>query len=94
VFELSPPVGDAPAYLLGAGVGALAGAVLQRAGFAVDLAGVGATIAVVGALYALQPQAPELITSAALYAVALAAVAAVNLVLGLRARRAPTARAA
>ena len=46
-------------YLAGAGLGALAGLVLARAGFAVDPMGLAGTIAVAGLILALSTRSPE-----------------------------------
>lgn len=75
-----PDVIAAAAQVLGIGVGALAGAALQRAGFAVDLLGVAATAAAVGLVFMLERQAGWLVDWKT-FALALAAVGLVNLVL-------------
>lgn len=74
-------------YMAGAGLGAVAAIGLGRsAGFDASPLGAAATVAGAGALLALSPQVPEL-EDARTYAIALGAVALVNLLLGARAAR-------
>lgn len=76
-------VGVAPAYLAGAGLGALGAAGLERAGFGADLLGVAAATLVAGVTFALSGRVAVL-EQASTFAAALAVLAAVNLALTLR----------
>jgi len=67
--------------LLGAGLGALVGAVLARRGVAVDPIGAAATIALLGLLAALRPVVSE-VTDLTYYAVLVGLVGLFNLVAG------------
>lgn len=78
-------VGPAPAYLAGAGLGALAAAGLERAGFDTDLLGVAATIALAGVIFGLSADV-NLLDQAETYAAAIALVGTANLALALRER--------
>ncbi|MBA3328183.1 MAG: hypothetical protein H0T43_07770 [Solirubrobacterales bacterium] len=80
--------GDAPAYLAGAGAGALVAAGLERAGFSADLLGVAAAMLLAGLLFGLSPDVAAL-EQGETYAAALAVVAVVNLALALRAGAPP-----
>jgi hypothetical protein len=73
-------------YLTGAGLGAAAGLLLQRAGFSVNPMGLAVTIAVGGLALALTTQAPGLLDDARTYAALIAAVAVVNVILALAPR--------
>lgn len=74
-------------YLVGAGLGAIAGLLLQRAGFSVSTMGLAVTITAGGLVLALTTQAPGVLDDARTYAAAMGAVAAVNIVMALAARR-------
>jgi hypothetical protein len=74
---------DPALFLLGAGLGALACAGLERRGTAVDLLGVSATLVLGGLAFALEREVAVL-GEASTYVALLAAVAAVNLLLALR----------
>lgn len=82
----SPELDVAGLYLAGAGAGAVVGLLLGRAGFEVDPLGVAATVAAAGAVLALSPRVGEL-EDARTFALALGAVAFVNLALAARAER-------
>jgi len=73
-------------YLTGAGLGAVAGLLLQRAGFSVNPMGLAVTIAAGGLVLALTTQAPGLLDDARTYAALIGAVAVVNIVLALAPR--------
>jgi hypothetical protein len=73
-------------YLTGAGLGAVAGLLLQRAGFAVNPMGLAVTIAAGGLVLALTTQAPGVLDDARTYAAAIGAVAVGNIVLALAPR--------
>jgi len=79
-----PDLDIAGLYLAGAGLGALAGLLLARAGFAVEPLGLAGAIAVAGLVLALTTQAPDLLGDARTYAAALATVALANLALAAR----------
>ena len=79
-----PELDTSGLYLAGAGLGALAGLVLARAGFAVDPMGLAGTIAVAGLILALSTRSPDLLGDARTYAAALAAVALANFALAGR----------
>lgn len=76
-------VDTAGAYLVGAGLGALAAAMVDRAGFDADPMGVAATVVATGLLLALTARF-ELLARVETYAVALAAVGLVNVLMALR----------
>jgi hypothetical protein len=83
-------------YLVGAGLGIVAGLLLQRAGFEVNTVGLAGTIAVAGLILALTTQA-DVLEDARTYAAAMGLVAIVNVVLALapqlqRSGRASSAR--
>lgn len=73
-------------YMAGAGLGAVAAIGLGRAGFDASPLGAAATVAAAGALLALSPQVSEL-EDARTFAIALGAVALVNVLLAARAQR-------
>jgi hypothetical protein len=73
-------------YLTGAGLGAAAGLLLQRAGFAVNPMGLAVTITAGGFALALTTQAPGLLDDARTYAALIGAVAAGNVALALAPR--------
>ena len=73
-------------YLTGAGLGAAAGVLLQRAGFSVDPMGLALVIIGGGLALAFTTQAPGLLDEAATYAVIMGIVAIVNIALALAPR--------
>jgi hypothetical protein len=73
-------------YLTGAGLGATAGLLLQRAGFSVNPMGLAVTITGGGLALALTTQAPGLLDDARTYAALIAAVAAGNIAIALTPR--------
>lgn len=77
-----PDLDVAGLYLLGAGLGATAGILLGRRGFAVDPLGLAATIAVAGLLLAFAPRWPEVLEEARVYALLVGAVGLANAVAG------------
>lgn len=76
-------------YLTGAGLGAVAGTLLRRAGYEVDAMGLAVTITGGGLILALTTQAPGVLDDARTFAVALVVIAVANIVLALRDERAP-----
>jgi len=70
-------------YLIGAGLGVLAGLLLQRAGFSVSTIGLPVVVIGGGLALALTTQAPGLLEDARTYAAAMGVVALVNIVLAL-----------
>ena len=70
-------------YLTGAGLGAVAGVLLQRAGFSADPMGLAIVIAGGGLALAFTTQAPGLLDDASTYAILMGAVAVVNVTLAL-----------
>jgi hypothetical protein len=70
-------------YLTGAGLGATAGLLLQRAGFSVNPMGLAVTITGGGLALALTTQAAGLLDDARTYAVLIAAVAVANIILAV-----------
>lgn len=82
VSEGNPELDTAGLYLLGAGLGAVAGVLLARAGFAVDPLGLAATVALGGLALAFAPQWPEVLEEARTYAILVGAVGLVHAVLG------------
>lgn len=76
----------AGAYLAGGGAGVLAAGLLARAGFAVDPVGLGAVLLAAGAALAVSPS-HDVLARAQTYAIALAVVALVNVLLGASAAR-------
>jgi hypothetical protein len=73
-------------YLTGAGLGAVAGLLLQRAGFSVNPMGLAVVITGGGLALALTTQAPGLLDDARTYAALLAAVAVTNIALAVAPR--------
>jgi len=65
-------------YLLAAGAGALAAALLERAGYAVDALAIAASVLLAGAIYALEPRV-EAFSRASTYSAALAVIGLVRL---------------
>ncbi len=74
------------AYLVGAGLGILAGQLLARTGFAVSAIGLSATAAAAGLVLALSPTSSALV-DARTFAIALGVVGILNVVLGAVAAR-------
>jgi hypothetical protein len=72
------------AYLVGAGLGAVAGILLGRISFDVSPIGLGATAAAAGLILAISPRAPDLLYDARTFAIAVGLVALVNLALSAR----------
>jgi hypothetical protein len=70
-------------YLVGAGLGIVAGLLLQRAGFEVNTMGLALTVTGGGLILALTTQAGGVLDDARTYAAAMGVVAAVNIVLAL-----------
>jgi hypothetical protein len=68
-------------YLVGAGLGVVAGLLLQRAGFSVSTMGLPVVVTGGGLALALTTQAPGLLDDARTYAAAIGVVALVNIVL-------------
>ena len=77
-------IDTAGAYLVGAGLGAVAGTLLARRRFDVSPLGLGATAAAAGLILAISPRAPELLYDARTFALAIAAVGLVNLALAVK----------
>jgi len=65
-------------YLLAAGAGALAAALLERAGYAADALAIAAALVIAGAIYALEPRIDAL-ARAPTYAAAVAVVGLIRL---------------
>ena len=65
-------------YLLAAGAGALAGALLERGGYAVDALGLAAAVVLAWAIYALEPRVDAL-ARASTFAAALAVIGLIRL---------------
>jgi len=86
VREARPELDTAGLYLLGAGLGVLAGLLLERAGVAVDPLGLAGTVVLAGLVLALAPQVAAL-TEARTFALAVGLVGLVNVLAGLAARR-------
>lgn len=84
-----PDLDFAGLYLAGAGIGATAGVLLSRRGFAVDALGLTATIAAAGVLLALAQQWPEVIEEARTYALLVGLVGLANVVAGAVGRAKP-----
>jgi hypothetical protein len=82
-----PDLDVAGLYLTGAGLGATAGLLLQRAGFSVDPMGLAVVITIGGLALAFTTQAPGLLEDARTYAALMAAVAVANIALALAPRR-------
>lgn len=70
-------------YLTGAGLGAAAGLLLQRAGFSVNPMGLAAVVTGGGLALALTTEAPGLLDDARTYAALIAAVALANIILAV-----------
>lgn len=83
----SPELDMAGLYMAGAGLGAVAAIGLGRAGFDSEPLGAAATVAAAGAILALAIKVPEL-EDARTFALALGAVALVNVLFAARAFRA------
>lgn len=77
-------IDTAGAYLVGAGIGAVAGAILARRHFDVSPLGLGATVAAAGLILAISPHAPDLLYDARTFALVVGAVGLVNLALAVR----------
>jgi len=77
-------VDPAGAYLVGAGLGAVAGTLLARRRFDVSPLGLGATVAAAGFILAISPRAPELLYDARTFAWAVGVVGLVNLALAIK----------
>lgn len=86
VRQVGPNLDTSGLYLSGAGLGAMAGMLLARGGFAVDPLGTAITIAGGGAVLAVEPRYSSVLGDARLYAVLVGAVGVVNLLLGAFAR--------
>lgn len=82
VRQLNPNLDTSGLYLLGAGLGATAGMLLARRGFAVDPLGMTLTVAVGGAALALESRYSSVLGDARFYALLLGAVGLVNVLLG------------
>ncbi len=76
-------VDPAGAYLVGAGLGAVAGVLLARQRFDVSPLGLGATVAAAGLILAISPRAPDLLYDASTFALAVGFVGLVNLALAV-----------
>ena len=88
VREGGPDLDTAGLYLAGAGLGATAGVLLARNGFAVDPLGLAGTVLAAGVVLALSPQWEEVLTEARTYALLVGVVGLANVVAGvLGARR-------
>jgi hypothetical protein len=86
VREARPDLDTAGLYLLGSGLGVVAGLLLARRGLAVDPLGLGGTVVLAGAILTLAPQVAAF-TEARTYALAVGLVGLVNVLLGLLAQR-------
>jgi hypothetical protein len=86
-IEGRPDLDPAGLYLAGAGLGALAGALLARRGFAVDPLGLAATVAFAGVFLALSARWPDVFRDARTYAALVGAVGVLNVAMGLSGRR-------
>lgn len=82
VRQLNPNLDTAGLYLVGAGLGATAGMLLARRGFAVDPLGLTITVAIGGALLAVEPRYSSVLGDARIYALFIGAVGLGNLLLG------------
>lgn len=76
-------VDPAGAYLVGAGLGAVAGVLLARRRFDVSPLGLGATVAAAGLILAISPRAPDLLYDASTFALAVGFVGLVNIALAV-----------
>ncbi|HEY5399007.1 MAG TPA: hypothetical protein VIL16_26860 [Trebonia sp.] len=81
VRQFHPNLDTSGLYLVGAGIGAAAGMLLARRGFAVDPLGMTITIAAGGLLLALEPRWSSVLGDARSYAVLIGAVGVANLAL-------------
>jgi len=79
-----PDLDVAGLYLAGAGLGAVAGLALRRAGFGVDPLGIALTITAAGLVLAFTTKGQGVLDDARTYAAALALVAVVNVALAVR----------
>ncbi|MGI8412068.1 MAG: hypothetical protein ACR2LV_04480 [Solirubrobacteraceae bacterium] len=86
VSQLAPNLDTSGLYLFGAGLGATAGMLLARRGFAVDPLGMTITIAVGGAVLAVEPRYSSVLGDARFYALLVGAVGVANLLLRAFAR--------
>jgi len=85
VGETKPTdIDPAGAYLVGAGLGAVAGTIVARQHFDVSPLGLGATAAAAGLILAISPRAPDLLYDTRTFALVIAAVGLVNLALAVR----------
>lgn len=92
ISELSPAeIDTSGAYMLGAGLGAVVGVRLGRAGFAVSELGLVATVAAAGLILALTPRFQDVLADARTYAVLIGLIALVNLAIAAAASRAAKA---
>ncbi len=82
VHQAHPNLDLAGLYLAGAGLGATAGMLLARRGFAVDPVGVTATVAVGGVLLTFESRWQSVLGNARYYALFLAILGLANLVIG------------
>jgi len=89
VRQLDPDLDTSGLYLAGAGLGATAGMLLSRRGFAVDPLGMTVTIAIGGAILAIEPHASSVLGDARFYALLLGVVGFVNLAIGAFAGKEP-----
>lgn len=80
-------IDPAGAYLVGAGLGAVVGIVLERKRFDISPLGLGATAAAAGLVLAISTRAPDLLYDARTFAVAVGLIGLVDLALSLRAER-------
>ena len=81
VRPFTPDLDTPGLYLLGAGVGATVGIMLARRGFAVDPLGMTITVALGGLVLSFEPRYSSVLGDTRLYAVLIAAVGVVNLLL-------------
>jgi hypothetical protein len=82
VREGNPDLDTAGLYLLGAGLGAIAGVLLARRGFAVDPLGLATTVALAGLVLAFAAQWSEVLEDARTYALLVGLVGLVNVAIG------------
>lgn len=82
VRQFNPDVDTSGLYLAGAGIGATAGMLLARRGFAVDPLGMTITIALGGAVLAFEPRFDSVLGDARFYALLIGGVGLVNLLMG------------
>ena len=86
---IRPDLDTSGLYLTGAGLGAVTGLLLQRAGVEVSPLGLAGTITGGGLILALTTQFPGVLDNARTYAIGLGAVAVANIVLAVRPGRVP-----